>query len=144
MTRQRLKESSIKWEINLSLESFAQKILKKIETLAFSNKTKIISAFIPDKVSSFLNHSFKKEMLFFEKKYKFKINIIPDNDLIIPEYKIHLFDKNKKIIKKIENFKKISAKNNNIIDIGKSKKNKKKISEDLGKILWTKRKAKSN
>ena len=35
MTRQRLKESSIKWEINLSLESFAQKILKKIETLAF-------------------------------------------------------------------------------------------------------------
>ena len=56
MTRQRLKESSIKWEINLSLESFAQKILKKIEALAFSNKTKIVSAFIPNKVSSFLNH----------------------------------------------------------------------------------------
>jgi ribonuclease E len=96
MTRQRLKESSIKWEINLSLESFAQKILKKIETLAFSNKTKIASAFIPNKVSSFLNHYFKKEILFFEKKYKFKINIIPDNDLIIPEYKIHLLNRNKK------------------------------------------------
>ena len=144
MTRQRLKESSIKWEINLSLESFAQKILKKIETLAFSNKTKIVSAFIPNKVSSFLNHYCKKEMLFFEKKYKFKINIIPDNDLIIPEYKIHLLNKNKKIIKKIENFKTIAAKNNNIIDIDKSKKNKKKISEGLGKILWTKRKARSN
>ena len=144
MTRQRLKESSIKWEINLSLESFAQKILKKIETLAFSNKTKIASAFIPNKVSSFLNHYFKKEILFFEKKYKFKINIIPDNDLIIPEYKIHLLNRNKKIIKKIENFKTIAAKNNNIINIDKSKKNKKKISEDLGKILWTKRKARSN
>ena len=143
MTRQRLKESSIKWEINLSLESFAQKILKKIETLAFSDKTKIVSAFIPNKVSSFLNHYFKKEILFFEKKYKFKINIIPDNNLIIPEYKIHLLNKNKKIIKKIENFKTIAAKNNNIIDIDKSKKNKKKISEDLGKILWTKRKVRS-
>jgi ribonuclease E len=144
MTRQRLKESSIKWETNLSLESFAKKILKKIETLAFSNKTKIISAFIPDKVSSFLNHHFKKEILFFEKKHKFKINIIPDSGLIIPEYKIHLLNRNKKIIKKIENFKIISAKNNNIVNIDKAKKNKKKISEDLGKILWTKRKTKSN
>ncbi len=79
-----------------------------------------------------------------KKKYKFKINVIPDNDLIIPEYKIHLLNKNKKIIKKIENFKTIAAKNNNIIDIDKSKKNKKKISEGLGKILWTKRKAKLN
>ena len=144
MTRQRLKESSIKWEINLSLESFAQKILKKIEALAFSNKTKIVSAFIPNKVSSFLNHYFRKEILFFEKKYKFKINIIPNNDLIIPEYKIHLLNKNKKIIKKIENFKTIAAKNNNIIDIDTGKKNKKKIIEGLGKILWTKRKARSN
>jgi ribonuclease E len=144
MTRQRLKESSIKWEINLSLESFAQKILKKIETLAFLNKTKIISAFIPNKVSSFLNLYFRKEMLFFEKKYKFKINIIPDNNLIIPEYKIHLLNRNKKIIKKIENFKTIAAKNSNIINIDKSKKNKKKISEVSGKILWTKKKARSN
>ncbi len=87
---------------------------------------------------------FRKEILFFEKKYKFKINIIPDNDLIIPEYKIHLLNKNKKIIKKIENFKTIVAKNNNIIDIDKSKKDKKKIGETLGKILWTKRKARSN
>ncbi len=144
ITRQRLKESSIKWEINLSLESFAQKILKKIKTLAFSNKTKIASAFIPNKVSSFLNHYFKKEMLSFEKKYKFKINIIPDNDLIIPEYKIHLFNRNKKIIQKIENFKTIAVKNNNIIDVDKSKKSKKKISGGLDKILWTKRKVRLN
>ena len=84
-------------------------------------------------------------MLFFEKKYKFKINIIPDNNLIIPEYKIHLLNKNKKIIKKIENFKTIAAKNNNITGINKGKTNKKKIiSEGLGKILWTKRKTRSN
>jgi len=144
MTRQRLKESSIKWEINLSLESFAQKILKKIETLAFSNKTKTVSAFIPDKVGSYLNLYFGKEIIFFEKKYKFKINIYPDHSLIIPEYKIHLLNRNRKIIKKIEYFKKIETKNNNIIDIDKTKKNKKKINEGLAKILWTRRKSKSN
>ena len=123
---------------------FRSKILKKIEALAFSNKTKIVSAFIPNKVSSFLNHYFRKEILFFEKKYKFKINIIPDSDLIIPEYKIHLLNRSKKIIKKIENFKKIATKNNNIINIDKGKKNTKKISEGLGKILWTRKKIISN
>ena len=55
MTRQRLKESSEKWEVNLSLESFAQKVIKKIEMLAFSNKTKIIEASIPEKVKYYLD-----------------------------------------------------------------------------------------
>ena len=88
MTRQRLKESSIKWETNLSIESFAQKIIKKIEMLAFSNKTKIIDASVPNKVNNYLKTYFNKELVFFQKKYKFKINILTDNDLIIPEYKI--------------------------------------------------------
>ena len=156
MTRQRLKESSIKWETNLSMESFAQKIVKKIEMLAFSNKTKIISAFVPEKVSIYLASFFKNEITFFEKKYKFKINITPDSNLIIPEYKIHLLNKNKKIIKQIENFKKIGEvfnKKNNIIKINSSArkkptqdayKNKTKDTKGLGKILWVRRKKKSN
>ena len=41
MTRQRLRESSIKWRMTLSLDSFALKIVKKSEELAFSNKAKI-------------------------------------------------------------------------------------------------------
>jgi len=156
MTRQRLKESSIKWETNLSMDSFAQKIIKKIEMLAFSNKTKIISAFVPEKVNLYLKSFFKNEISFFEKKYKFKINIDSDDNLIIPEYKIHLLNKNKKIIKQIENFKKIGEginKKNNIVKIesvGRKKssqdlyKNKKKDSKGLGKILWVRRKRKSN
>ena len=35
MTRQRLREGSIKWETQLSLSSFSQKILKKSSTLGF-------------------------------------------------------------------------------------------------------------
>ena len=153
MTRQRLKESAIKWETNLSMESFSQKIIKKIELLAFSNKTKTISAFVPDKVNNYLNSFFGNEISFFEKKYKFKINIITDNSLIIPEYKIHLFNKNKKLINKIESVKNIEKKlSNNIIKVPKIKKfkteeekNNKKSNKGLGKTLWVRRKkAKSN
>ena len=152
MTRQRLKESSIRWETNLSIESFAQKIIKKIEMLAFSNKTKIIDALVPNKVNNYLNAFFKNEISFFQKKYKYKINIMPDNQLIIPEYKIKLFNKNKKIINKIEHFREINnenKKNNNVIKFTAQNKkdssknlNKKKPSSILGKTLWVRRKRK--
>ena len=159
MTRQRLKESSIKWETNLSLESFAQKIIKKIEMYAFSNKTKIIQAFVPDKVSTYLDLYFKKEITFFEKKYKFKINISPDETLIIPEYKIHLFSKTKKLLNKIENFKTIKQESKQFGIKNNGIKQKKSIKKNLGfdnkksnkeyqgvkdKILWTRRPNRSN
>ena len=144
MTRQRLRESFIKWETNLSLESFGHKIIKKIEMLAFSKKTKIIMAYISDKVANYLNSNLKKELSFFEKKYKFKINILPDNNLIIPEYKIHLLNKNKKIIEKFENQKNI-AEIKTKRDV-KSKKflpeKNKKIKEKTGRILWVRKKNK--
>ena len=142
MTRQRLRESFIKWETNLSLESFGLKMIKKIEMLAFSKKTKIAMAYIPDKVAIYLKNDLKKELLFFEKKYKFKINIMPDSNLIIPEYRIHLLNKNKKIIEKIENVK-------NIVDLSKKKENKTKnfsLEKDVkkketpGRVLWVRKK----
>ena len=145
MTRQRLRESSIKWEVNLSLESFAQKIIKKIEMLAFSNKTKIIEANVPEKVKNYLDTYFKNEINFFQKKYKFKIVIFSDKNLIIPEYKISMLNKNKKTINKVENLIEINgiskkALKNNVINLQDKKKDSKNTT--LGKILWTKRKKK--
>ena len=150
MTRQRLKESSIRWETNLSIESFARKIIKKIEMLAFSSKTKIIDASVPSKVNLYLKSYFKKEIAFFEKKYKFKINIISDNQLIIPEYRIKLLSKNKKIINRVENFKEIGGvneKNNNVVKMNHYFKkelpenlDKKIVKKGLGKTLWVRRK----
>ena len=137
MTRQRLRESFIKWETNLSLESFGLKIAKKIQMLAFSNKTKIITAFVPDKVSNYLGSNLKKELSFFEKKYKFKINIMADNNLIIPEYRIHLLNKNKKIIEKIEsvkNLKDLNGKKDNKIKALPSA-NEKKKKQVVGRIF---------
>ena len=142
MTRQRLRESFIKWETNLSLESFGLKIIKKIEMLAFSKKTKIVMAYVSDKVANYLNSNLKKELSFFEKKYKFKINILSDNNLIIPEYKIHLLNKNKKIIEKFENLKNIieaKTKKSFISDKFSPEKSK-KTKEKTGRILWVRRK----
>ena len=58
MTRQRLREGSIKWETQLSLGSFSQKILKKIQLLSFSDKTKLIKSQIPKKVKIYIDKNF--------------------------------------------------------------------------------------
>ena len=111
MTRQRLREGSINWETILSLESFSQKIIKKIELLAFTNKVKIVKAYIPEKVKIFIENKLSKEIEYFEKKYSFKINFFLNVRLIIPEYKIELLNKSKKkFLNTIENINAIFCK----------------------------------
>jgi len=134
MTRQRLRESSVKWNMTLSLDSFSLKIVKKAEELAFSNKAKIINLSIPEKVKIFIEKNLVKEINYFKNKYKFDFNLISDKNLILPEYRIDLLNKNKKIIKKIENIEKIEKNltdeefkrkkftNKNFINKGKFKK----------------------
>ena len=108
MTRQRLREGSINWETILSLESFSQKIIKKIELLAFTNKVKIVKTHVPEKVKLFIDNKLSKEIEYFEKKYSFEINFLADAKLIIPEFKIELLNKSKKIINTVENIDKIN------------------------------------
>ena len=103
MTRQRLREGSIKWNMTLSLDSFAVKVMKKAEESAFSNKAKIININISEKVKNFIEKNLSKEINYFKTKYKLEFNLISDKNLIIPEFRIDLLNRNKKIIKKIEN-----------------------------------------
>ena len=103
MTRQRLRESSVKWNMVLSLDSFALKVIKKAEEMAFSNKAKIINISLPLKVKAYIEEYLNQEISHFKSKYKLEFNILSDNNLVIPEYKIDLLNKNKKIIKKVEN-----------------------------------------
>ena len=107
MSRQRLRESTIKWEISLKEESFALKILKLVEINSILNKAKFVDLKICEKVSNFMKENFIEDLKFFEKKNKIKIDIITDNSLIIPEYIINLKNRSKKIIKKIESFTKL-------------------------------------
>ena len=107
MTRQRLRESSVRWNMILSLDSFALKVIKKGEELAFADKAKFINISVSTKVKTFIEKNLKKELNHFKIKYKLEFNIIADNNLVIPEYKIDLLNKNKKLIKKVENIEKI-------------------------------------
>ena len=152
MTRQRLREGSIKWETQLSLSSFSQKILKKIQQLAFTEKVKIINAYVPEKTKLFIESNLLDELKYFKKKYSLDIKILSNLSFIIPEYKIELLNKSKKIIKSVENInliveiKKISEKlKNEKKEINKEtskSKNKIKKTKTKKKIrtLWVRRK----
>ena len=54
MSRQRLRESSVQWNISLTNESFAQKVIKVIEINAIKNKAKLVEITIPEKIKNFL------------------------------------------------------------------------------------------
>ncbi len=68
MSRQRLRESAVKWKVKLTDESFAQKILKLVELKAVTNKAKFVELKVCDKISEFLKENFIKDLTFFEKK----------------------------------------------------------------------------
>jgi len=50
MSRQRLRESSVKWEVALTDESFAFKVLKLVEIKSISNKAKFVELKICEKI----------------------------------------------------------------------------------------------
>ncbi|MDC3085536.1 Rne/Rng family ribonuclease [Candidatus Pelagibacter sp.] len=131
MSRQRLRESAVKWKISLTDESFAVKILKLVELKAILNKAKFVELKVCKKISDFLKENFIEDLTFFENKNKMKIDIISDNSLIIPEYIIDIKNKSKKTIELIENFEKLKnldqqSLENNIIELKDKKKFKKK------------------
>ena len=103
MSRQRLRESSVQWNISLTNQSFAQKIIKLIEVKAISSKAKIVNTNIPEKIKSFISDNFQKDLKYLEKKYKIKINLLGDKLFLVPEYEISFENKSKKILEKIEN-----------------------------------------
>jgi len=143
MTRQRLRQGSINWETILSLESFAQKIIKKIELLAFTNKVKIIKTYIPEKVKIYIENKLSKEIEYFEKKYSFKINFIGDAKLIIPEYKIELLNKSKKVINTVEKINAIKDSASNKKKADKIKNESKVSVKKLKKVKSVKKKSKT-
>jgi len=130
MSRQRLRESSVKWKVSLTDESFSRKILKVVEINSISNKAKYVELKICEKQSNFIKENFLEDLKYFEKKNKIKIDIISDNSLVIPEYKIDFKNRSKKTIQKIESLTKLtdikdSKKENNVYSLDKiSKKNK--------------------
>ena len=143
MTRQRLREGSIKWETQLSLSSFSQKILKKIQHLAFTDKVKIINSYVPEKVKIYIEKNLLDELKYFQKKYSFEVKILSNDKFIIPEYKIDLLNKSKKVINTVENINSIIQLNKMKSVLAKTKKTKnKEIVKSKDRIKKTKSKKK--
>src|SRR5210317_855494 len=107
MSRQRLRESAVKWKVELTDESFAQKILKIVELKSVLSKAKFVELKVCEKISDFLKENFVDDLTYFEKKNKMKIDIITDNSLIIPEYIIDLKNKSNKTIELVEHHEKL-------------------------------------
>ncbi len=107
MSRQRLRESAIKWKVTLTDESFAQKLLKTVELKAVINKAKFVELRVCEKISDFLKENFVNDLTYFEKKNKMTIDIVSDSSLIIPEYIINIQNKSKKTIELIEHYEKL-------------------------------------
>ena len=139
MSRQRLRESNVKWSIKLTNESFTLKILKMIEIKTIENNAKIIDLQINSKISNFIDENFKENINYFEKKNKVKININSNDDLNLSEYLIEYKSKTKKVLEKVENMeslKKVITENKKI---NKSPRKKK-----FGKKKFTKKFKKKN
>ena len=107
MSRQRLRESAVKWKVILTDESFAQKLLKTVELKSVLNKAKFVDLKVCEKISDFLKENFIEDLTYFEKKHKMTIDIITDNSLIIPEYIIDIKNKTKKTIELVEHHEKL-------------------------------------
>ncbi len=132
MSRQRLRESAVKWKINLTDESFALKLLKLVELKTVLNKAKFVDLKVCKKISDFLKENFIEDLRYFEKKNKMKIDIITNDSLIIPEYIIDLKNRSKKTLELIEHYEKLKnldqqSYKNNIIELNTKKKFRKKI-----------------
>ena len=134
MSRQRLRESNIKWSIKLTNESLALKIIKMIEIKTIENNAKIIDLQINNKISDFINEHFKKDLSYFEKKNKVIININSDDKLNFSEFIIEYKSKSKKVIEKVEKLESLKK-----IITEKKNQNKKII---LNKKLYKKKKYK--
>ncbi len=135
MSRQRLRESAVKWKVELTDESFAQKLLKIVELKSILNKAKFVELKVCEKISDFLKENFVKDLTFIENKNKMKIDIITDNKLIIPEYIIDIKNKSMKTIELVEQFEKL-------INIKQQNKEENNLDEKSKKIFIKKKRFK--
>ena len=131
MSRQRLRESNVKWQMKLTDETFVLKILKLIEIKSLEHGAKLIELTINDKIQKHISDNYQDVVNYFEKKHKAKINLNINNDLNLEDYMIEFKSKTKKVLDKIEkverlNSIKVESKKDDVVVKGKIRKNFKK------------------
>ena len=110
MSRQRLRESNVKWSIKLTNETQALKVIKLIEIKTLENTAKVIEVKINEKIFNYIENNFSEDLNYFKKKNKIKINLNIDQNLSLQEYSMEFKSKSGKVletIQKIESLNKI-------------------------------------
>tara|TARA_B100000003_G_scaffold45025_1_gene38786 strand:+ start:1542 stop:3335 length:1794 start_codon:yes stop_codon:yes gene_type:complete len=143
MSRQRLRESNVKWAMSLTNESQALKILKLVEIKCLENKAKEIIVNLNKKIIDFLTKNSEEDIVFFQNKNKVKLSFKEDLDFGINDYKIEFKAKNNKTIEVIQTEKLIKSENNIIKFEEKKKKLDKKFPKKTRKKFFKKYKKKS-
>ena len=143
MSRQRLRESNVKWVMSLTNESQSFKILKLAEIKCLENKSKEILIYLNKKILDFLSKNSEEDILFFQKKNKVKITLKEDLEFGVNDYKIEFKAKNNKIIETIQSEKIIKSENNVIKFEDKKKIFKKNFIKKPKKKFYKKYKKKS-
>ena len=103
MSRQRLRESNIKWSIKLTNETLALKVIKLIEIKIFETNSKIVNVNINEKILDYIESYFSEDLSYFKKKNKVKINLEASKSLSLQDYVIEFKSKSGKILEKVEN-----------------------------------------
>ena len=102
MSRQRLRESSVRWQINLTKESFSLKTLKLLELKTIENKSKEIILTINESIKKYMEENFIENINYFKKKNKVSLLLETNKDFEVSEYIIEFKSKVGKVLEKIE------------------------------------------
>ena len=121
MSRQRLRESNVKWFMSLTNESQSLKVLKLAEIKSLENKSKEILIYLNKKIIDFLSKNSDEDILFFQNKNKVKVTFKEDLRFGVNDYKLEFKSKTNKIIETIQSDK-ITTYDTNIIKFEDKKK----------------------
>ena len=102
MSRQRLRESSVKWSLRLSNETFVLKIIKLVELKTLENSGKIVKINLNEKIINFIKENYIDDINYFKNKNKIEINLFENNLLGLDDYEIEILSKTNKVIEKIQ------------------------------------------
>ena len=143
MSRQRLRESNVKWVMSLTIESQALKVLKLAEIKSLENKSKEIFVFLNKKIIDFVSKNSEEDIIYFQKKNKVKITFKEDLNFGVNDYRIEFKSKTNKIIETIESEKPIIKETNVIKFEDKKQKYKKSFNKNVKKKYHKKYKKKT-
>ena len=102
MSRQRLRESNVKWNLKLSNETFALKVIKLVELKTLETNAKIVKTYLNIKIINFIKENYYDDFNYFKRKNKIEINLFENNSLGLDDYEIEFLSKTNKVIEKIE------------------------------------------